>query len=107
MPLCEEELRPDADPNLPSRALTLSLSLIVIVIVVVVVVLFEHAECCDRWFFTLELYLAMCSQGQSSLKEGRAHCISSIFYPLVPTFLAELIFPSKFPGFVGHGLVKR
>ena len=47
----------------------------------------------------------MRGQGQSSLKGGRAHysvCFVSAFLPI----LAELLLPSKFSGFVGHGLVK-
>ena len=59
----------------------------------------------QRWFVALELSLAMRGQGQSSLKGGRAHypvCFVSAFLPT----LAELLLPSNFSGFVGHGLVK-
>ena len=48
----------------------------------------------------------MRAQEQSSLKGGRAHypvCFVSAF---LPTTLVELLLPSKFSGFVGHGLVK-
>ena len=47
----------------------------------------------------------MCGQGQSSLKGRCGHypvCFASAFLPT----LAELLLPSKFSGFVGHGLVK-
>ena len=58
-----------------------------------------------RWFFALELSLAMRGQGQSLLKGDYAHypvCFVSAFLPT----LAKLLLPSKFSGFVGHGLVK-
>ena len=66
----------------------------------------ENVECCYNTVgFSSSSFLAMCGQGQSLLKGGRAHYPVFFFNSFLPT-LTELVLPSEFSGFVGHSLVK-
>ena len=66
------------------------------------VVFFENAECRDHWFFTA---LAMCGQGQSSFKGGRAHYPVCFVHLLLPSS-SNCFCPPIFLEIVGHELAK-
>ena len=92
------ERQPDnAEPDLPSRALTL----------LVPVPHFYRCRCVV--FFAVGFLpsssLAMNGQGNSLLKGGRAHCPVCFVNVFLPS-PAESLLSSKISGFVGHGLVK-